>query len=307
MWSCVSRSASHHYSCVPAPRMKLAGLIISTLLVLLKSHSSAAVTVSTSKPRVEVRENEDAVLSCIFKTEKDDHPRIEWKRNAKELSFVYFGGQFKGNLAGRAKIEGATVTLYKATLKDAGVYRCEVSAPLDSVTLGETNITLKVLVPPHTPSCEIPSNVLAGAAVELHCKDKLSFPPATYKWYKDNKPLSTAKLPNISYSMDTHSGTLHFKSVSRTDSGQYRCESSNGVGAPKSCEAKRMKIDEVDIILVAAAGGGAFLVICLCILGICCACRRGCCKKDKRRGNRSSHSSPPRHPRDFKHTQSFML
>lgn len=50
-----------------------------------------------------------------------------------------------GPFEGRASIDGATVTLKRVTQEDAGEYRCEISAPLDSVSLGETNITLKVL------------------------------------------------------------------------------------------------------------------------------------------------------------------
>lgn len=37
------------------------------------------------------------------------------------------------------------MNLRKVTQKDTGEYRCEVSAPLDRVKLGETNVTLKVL------------------------------------------------------------------------------------------------------------------------------------------------------------------
>lgn len=50
-----------------------------------------------------------------------------------------------GPFEGRATIEGATVTLHKVTQEDAGDYRCEISASLDSVVLGEANVTLKVL------------------------------------------------------------------------------------------------------------------------------------------------------------------
>lgn len=50
-----------------------------------------------------------------------------------------------GSFEGRATIEGATVTLKRVTQEDAGEYRCEISAPLDTVSLGETNVTLKVL------------------------------------------------------------------------------------------------------------------------------------------------------------------
>lgn len=50
-----------------------------------------------------------------------------------------------GPFEGRATIEGATVTLKRVTQEDAGEYRCEISASQDTVSLGETNVTLKVL------------------------------------------------------------------------------------------------------------------------------------------------------------------
>ncbi|CAB1346471.1 unnamed protein product [Coregonus sp. 'balchen'] len=87
----------------------------------------------------------DAVLSCQFKTEKETNPRIEWKKKGKDITFVYFNGKFSGSFAGRAKIEGATVTLHAVTQKDSGLYRCEVSAPADHTNLGEINVTLNVL------------------------------------------------------------------------------------------------------------------------------------------------------------------
>lgn len=54
-----------------------------------------------------------------------------------------------GPFEGRATIDGATVTLQRVTQADAGEYRCEISAPLDNVKLGETNVTLKVLGKTH--------------------------------------------------------------------------------------------------------------------------------------------------------------
>lgn len=62
------------------------------------------------------------------------------------------------------------------------------------------------LVPPHVPSCEVPSSVFVGSGLELLCKDTLSVPPATYRWYKDNKALAAAAEPQ--YSVDTNKGTL---------------------------------------------------------------------------------------------------
>lgn len=39
-----------------------------------------------------------------------------------------------------------------------------------------------------------------------------------------------------------------FKSVSKSDAGMYRCESSNSVGAPKSCVAQQLKVLECECL-----------------------------------------------------------
>ncbi|TMS06351.1 Junctional adhesion molecule B [Larimichthys crocea] len=163
-------------------------MMLPLLITLLHSPVCLSVTVSSSKPKVEVHEHTDAVLSCEFRTEKDQSPRIEWKKKGKAVTFVYFNHKFIGSYAGRAKIEGATLTIHSVTQKDSGEYRCEVTASEDHVNLGEATVTLNVLVPPHVPSCEVPSSVFVGSGLELHCKDKLSVPPATYRCTKSFNP-----------------------------------------------------------------------------------------------------------------------
>ncbi|KAM4730563.1 junctional adhesion molecule 2b [Anableps anableps] len=284
------------------------------LIIVLHSHMCLSVTVSTSNPKVEIHEHTDAMLSCEFKTEKDQNPRIEWKKKGKGVTFVYFDKKFAKSYAGRAKIEGATLTIHSVTQKDSGEYRCEVTASEDHVNLGEATVTLNVLVPPHIPSCEVPSSVFVGTGLELFCKDKLSVPPATYRWYKDNKALTaTGDAP---YSIDTNKGTLKFKSVSKEDTGMYRCESSNSVGAPKSCVAKQLTVVEYPwnmTMLIAGASGFVALILFCCIC-ICICRRRGCCKKSRKTKSTKSYNPPPPPPppptRNFKHykqTQSFMI
>ncbi|XP_029980789.1 junctional adhesion molecule 2b [Sphaeramia orbicularis] len=287
-------------------------LALPLLVTLLHCPVCLSVTVSSSKPKVEVHEHTDAVLSCEFRTEKDQNPRIEWKKKEKGVTFVYFNHKFTSSYAGRAKIEGATLTIHSVTQKDSGDYRCEVTASEDHVNLGEATVTLNVLVPPHVPSCEVPSSVFVGSSLELHCKDKLSVPPATYRWYKDNKGLTeTADTP---YSMDTNKGTLKFKSVSKMDAGMYRCESSNNVGAPKSCVAKQLKINDYPLnmtILIAGAAGFVLLLFFCCIC-VCVCRRRGCCKKNNKTKSTKSYNPPPPPPpsrnlKTYKQTQSFMI
>ncbi|XP_077368498.1 junctional adhesion molecule 2A isoform X2 [Festucalex cinctus] len=310
--------------------MEGTSLCVPIIIVLMQCCPSLPVTVSTNKPKVEVHEFSDAVLSCMFRTERDQNPRIEWKKKGKDVSFVYFDGHFRGPFEGRASIEGATVTLRRVTQEDAGEYRCEISAPFDSVNLGETNVTLRVLVPPNTPSCEIPSSAVTGSTVQLRCRDQQSIPPATYAWYKDNQLMIPLRHANATYLINTHTGVLEFKAVAKADSGRYSCRASNGVGKPMMCEGRHMTIEDVNITAVVVA------VVVVCLVVLVCGCggflmhRNGFFARHRGRSfwisechgaahissqnlNRTEDTSnvnyipPPQEPQDFKHTQSFML
>ncbi|TMS11559.1 junctional adhesion molecule 2A isoform X2 [Larimichthys crocea] len=309
--------------------MEGTSLYVPVVILLMQCSPSVPVTVSTKKHNVEVREESDAVLSCIFHTERDPDPRIEWKKKGKDIAFVYYNGHFKPPFDGRATIEGATVTLRKVTQEDAGEYRCEISAPMDSVTLGETNVTLKVLVPPHTPSCEIPSGAVTGSVVQLRCRDRQSIPPATYSWFKDDQLISAPRNANATYLINSHTGILEFKAVAKEDTGRYSCRASNRVGS-QMCEGKHMTIEDVNVPAVVAA------VVVVCLVVVICGCggfllhRNGFFSRHRGRSfwisqchgaahissqtlHRTEDTSnvnyipPPQEPQDFKHTQSFML
>ncbi|XP_077472699.1 junctional adhesion molecule 2A [Stigmatopora argus] len=248
---------------------------ILLLILLVQCCPSLLVTVTTSKQKVEVREFADAELSCTFRTERDQNPRIEWKKKAKDVSFVYFDGHFRGPFEGRASIAGATVTLRRVTQEDAGEYRCEISAPLDSVNLGETNVTLTVLVPPDTPSCEIPASAVTGSTVRLRCSDRQSVPPAKYAWYKDELLMIPPRHANATYLIDVLSGLLEFKAVAKKDSGRYSCRASNGVGKPTVCQGKHMNIEDVNVGAVVAAALVVSLLLLVCGCGAFLVRRNG--------------------------------
>uniref|UniRef100_A0A8C2AJF9 Junctional adhesion molecule 2a n=1 Tax=Cyprinus carpio TaxID=7962 RepID=A0A8C2AJF9_CYPCA len=244
------------------------------LLILIQSIAVVPVTVTSRSPQVEVHEFSDAELSCEFKTENEMNPRIEWKKIDKDVSFVYYDGHFVGPFHDRAEIKGATVRLRRVTQVDAGKYRCEVSAPLDSITLGETNVTLRVLVPPQTPLCDVPSSALTGSQVELRCRDQHSIPPAVYTWFKDNRALPIRQ-PNATYTVNEFTGILTFQTVSRADTGQYHCEAKNGVGPAKSCQGTHMHIDDLNVAAVIAGVVLLCLIMLFCVFGACYAHRHG--------------------------------
>uniref|UniRef100_A0A3P9NYG8 Junctional adhesion molecule 2a n=1 Tax=Poecilia reticulata TaxID=8081 RepID=A0A3P9NYG8_POERE len=311
--------------------MEGTSLYLPIVILLMQCSPSVPVTVSTNRPKVEVEEFSDAELSCLFHTERDPNPRIEWKKKAKEVSFVYFDGRFRGPFEGRATIDGATVTLHRVTQEDAGEYRCEISASLDTVSLGETNVTLSVLVPPQTPTCEVPASAVTGSAVQLRCRDQQSVPPATYSWFKDNKPISKPRHANATYLINSHTGILEFKAVTKEDSGRYSCLASNGVGSPQMCEAKHMIIEDVNITVILGAVVVVFLLLVVCGCGGMLLHRNGLLTQGHRgrsfwisqchgaahissqtlhRADDTSNVNyvpPPQEPQDFKHTQSFML
>ncbi|XP_076159116.1 junctional adhesion molecule 2A [Alosa pseudoharengus] len=301
-------------------------------VILLQIVPSVPVSVFTTAPIVEVRENKDAELSCEFKTERDEHPRIEWKKTrgmrSSSPDFVFFEGEFRKSFKGRAHMDGATIKLKRVTQEDAGEYRCEVSAATDTVQLGEANITIIVLVPPQTPSCEIPSRVLTGAGVEMRCREPHGVPAATYTWYKDNKALRPSF--NATYTINPHTGVLMFTSVTKADTGQYHCEARNKAGPPKSCEGVHVKIDDLNVPAIIAGVVVVCLVIALCVFGACYAHRHGFFSRHRGRSfwitqcqgaahisrqnlNRTEdmntrYSPPPEEKQqDFKHTHSFML
>lgn len=286
--------------------MEGTSLYLPFVILLMQCSPSSPVSVHSRIPKVEVEEFSDAELSCIFRTEHDQNPRIEWKKKGKDVSFVYFDGHFKGPFEGRATIDGATVKLRRVTQEDAGEYRCEISAPLDSVNLGETNVTLRVLVPPDIPSCEIPSGAVTGSEVRLRCKDHQSIPPATYSWFKNNQPISLPRHVNATIFINTQTGILEFKSVAKEDTGQYSCLASNGVGHAKMCKGKHMRIEDVNVSAVVAA------VVVVCLVIIICGCggfllhRNGFFSRHRGRSN-VNYIPPPQESQDFKHTQSFML
>ncbi|KAK2856844.1 hypothetical protein Q5P01_005579 [Channa striata] len=307
--------------------MEGTSLYLPVVILLMQCSPCAPVTVSSKNHKVEVKESSDAVLSCTFHTEKDQNPRIEWKKKGKDVSFVYFEGHFRGSFYGRATIDGATVTLRKVTQEDAGEYRCEISAPLDSVNLGETNVTLKVLVPPHTPSCDVPSSAVTGSMVLLRCREQQSIPPATYLWFKDNQPMRQPQHGNATYKINSQTGILEFTAVAKEDTGRYSCQAQNGVGTPQMCEGKHLKIEDINITAIAAG------VVVVLLLVVVCGCGgvllhhngffsrksfwisqcHGAAHISSQTLHRTEDTSnvnyipPPQEPQDFRHTQSFML
>ncbi|XP_018418280.1 PREDICTED: junctional adhesion molecule B [Nanorana parkeri] len=265
---------------------------------------------------LDVRELEfgEAILSCRYKLEKDQDVRLEWKKMGPngEVSFVYFKNALSGDLQTRAEMMSSSIRIKNLTRGDSGKYRCEVSAPRDNKNFHEIIITLNVLVAPSIPVCDIPSSAMSGSAVELKCGEKEGNPASEYRWFKDGLPLDNqnpnSRSVNVTYKVDKTTGTLHFSTVTKQDTGEYYCEASNRIGKSQRCLGKKLQVEDLNWagIISAAVIVGVLIILCGC--GVCYAQRRGYFSGGKSSDRKEgSHMSASQKENDFKHTKSFVI
>ncbi|XP_071994692.1 junctional adhesion molecule B [Engystomops pustulosus] len=267
----------------------------------------SAVVVESENYNVEALEFREAILTCKYQLEKNQAARLEWKKvdlNG-EVSFVFFNNSLAADLQKRAEMMGSSIWFRNLSRGDSGQYRCEVSAPLDRKNFQEIIINLAVLVAPSIPACDIPSSAMSGSAVELKCREKEGNPASEYKWFKNGLAIElSAKAVNASYKVDKTTGTLHFNTVTKEDTGEYYCEANNKIGKPQRCPAKRMQVDDLNLAGIIAAVVIVSMVIVFCSCGICYAQRRGYFsgRKSKKEPNAATQAE-----NDFKHTKSFVI
>ncbi|PKK32645.1 junctional adhesion molecule 2 [Columba livia] len=243
----------------------------------------SGISIETDNKNVKAEEFKEAILSCKHKFSKGMSLRIEWKKiQSQGVSFVYYNGEFTGDLQGRAEMLNTGIRIRNVTRKDSGTYRCEISAKSEEgQRLGEATITLTVLVAPTTPVCEVPSSAMTGTVVEMSCRETEGSPPSEYQWYKNGVALlektgtGSTRAANITYTMNKKSGTLLFNTVTKNDTGEYFCEASNGIGLSQKCSVKRMQVDDLNISGIIAAVVFVALVMALCGLGVFYAQKKG--------------------------------
>ncbi|XP_055965281.1 junctional adhesion molecule B isoform X1 [Sorex fumeus] len=258
------------------PRLLL--LLLRYLVVALSCHKVYGFSALKDQV-VTAIEYQEVILACKY-PKKTTSSRLEWKKLGRSVSFVYYQQSLQGDFKKRAEMIDFSIRIKNVTRRDAGKYRCEVSAPSEQgQNLEEDTVTLEVLVAPAVPFCQIPNSALSGTVVELRCHEREGNPAPEYTWFKDGiRLLGNLKRgshgTNSSYSVNTKSGTLQFNTVSKLDSGEYYCEARNSVGH-RRCPGKRMRIDDLNISGIIAAVVVVVLVISVCGLGVCYAQRKG--------------------------------
>ncbi|XP_039713194.1 junctional adhesion molecule B [Pteropus medius] len=293
-------------------RHRLLLLLLRYLVVALGYHKAYGVSSPKDHKVVTAIEYQEVILACKY-PKRTIAFRLEWKKLGQSVSFVYYQQALQGDFKDRAELIDFSIRIKNVTRRDAGKYRCEISAPSEQgQNLEEDTVTLEVLVAPAVPSCEVPNSALSGTVVELRCQDREGNPAPEYTWFKDGIRLSGnpklgSQSTNSSYTINTKSGTLQFNTVSKLDSGEYSCEARNSVGY-RRCPGKRMQVDDLNISGIIAAVVAVALVISICGFGVCYAQRKGYFSKETSfQKSGSASKSTTMSENDFKHTKSFII
>ncbi|XP_026705799.1 junctional adhesion molecule B [Athene cunicularia] len=281
-------------------------------------HNVSGISIETDNKNVKAEEFKEAILSCKHKFSKAMSLRIEWKKiQSQGVSFVYYNGEFTGDLRGRAEMLNTGIRIRNVTRKDSGTYRCEISAKSEEGQhLGEATITLTVLVAPTTPVCEVPSSAMTGTVVELSCKETEGSPPSEYQWYKNGVALlektgtGSARAANITYTMNKKSGTL-VSVITNSVITSYQedpiyclIQRCTGVLIQK-CTICFMITDDLNVSGIIAAVVFVALVMALCGLGVFYAQKKGYFTKENSSQKKTNYQSTSE--KDFKHTKSFVI
>ncbi|XP_036624851.1 junctional adhesion molecule A isoform X2 [Trichosurus vulpecula] len=271
------------------------------------------VSVYTSQAQVKVDENQPATLPCSYMGFSS--PRVEWKFvRGSTTTLVCYDSKITASYEGRVVFSQTGISFRSVTRKDTGLYTCMVTEN-GGTEYGEITVELLVLVPPSTPTVNVPSSATIGNRVVLTCSEEDGSPPPQYEWYKDgilmpSDPKKSRAFSNSSYTMDSETGELVFDPLSTFDTGEYSCQVSNGVGAAKTSQAVRMEAVELNVGGIVAAVIVTLILLGLLIFGVWFAYSRGYFNRTSK-GSTSKkviYSQPSaRSDGEFRQTSSFLV
>ncbi|KAG9335405.1 hypothetical protein JZ751_004726 [Albula glossodonta] len=192
-------------------------------------------------------------LSLRAETHSDTVTEGQWvtltcRTTCTHLSFSY---SFRWYKNGQLQNETSGYLQFRASSERAGRYSCGVR--YGSKYLTSHAVTLKVKYAPKGTSVLMkPSGVIKeGSSVTLTCISDANPAVQSYTWYKDNRRIASWTASGQSYSI---------KSITLSDSGEYYCETWNGIGTGKSPPKRKTGIVSA-IVGLAAIVALVFLAV----------------------------------------------
>ncbi|XP_039469810.1 LOW QUALITY PROTEIN: basement membrane-specific heparan sulfate proteoglycan core protein-like [Oreochromis aureus] len=195
IFSSIQSSDSGEYYCSAVNKL---GSTLKSITIDVK-YAPKPPSVSVS-PSGEIKENISVTLTCS----SDANPAS---------AYVWYKMNNRTPLSTDSQLSFNSIQS-----ADSGEYYCTAENRLGTST--PTNISVDVKYAPKPPSVSVrPSGeIKEGTSVTLTCSSEAN-PAATYVWYKTNGRTPLSKEPQ-----------LVFRSIERSDSGQYYCIAANTVG-----------------------------------------------------------------------------
>lgn len=291
---------------------------LSALALFFSATDVSAFTVTTTTADVRVKQNEGVDLMCSYSLDFGSDARVEWKFNDDKGSqkYVTYGGKATEPYEGRVTLFGNNLRFTKVSVKDNGLYKCEVSG---KGQFGDAKVKLTVLVPPGVPVCRVPSSVTTGKQALLSCRDNVGSPPPTYKWFKDGTllpedPKTINGFKNATYKLNSKNGNLEFMRTTKMDIGSYYCVAENNAGPPQQCKAAKMEVRDLNTGGIVAGVIIFLLLLALLGFGIWYAYKKGYIPKKTEKQKTNVVYQPPsvygggeEDDGDFKQKSSFVV
>ncbi|KAG9332062.1 hypothetical protein JZ751_016195 [Albula glossodonta] len=183
--------------------------LLSSAVTLNVNYAPKLTSVLVS-PSGEIKEGSSVTLTCS----SDANPSVQ--------TYTWFK---KTGAGSSERGTGESYTFTNISSEDSGQYYCE--AQNQHGALSSTAVTVDVQYAPKLTSVSVsPSGeIKEGSSVTLTCSSDANPPVQSYTWYKDNRPITSARASGQNYSINK---------INISDSGEYYCQTWNGIGTGTS-------------------------------------------------------------------------
>ncbi|XP_077453797.1 carcinoembryonic antigen-related cell adhesion molecule 1 [Stigmatopora argus] len=152
------------------------------------------------------------ILNSTFNLTCDTEGSVE------SITWRHHGALLYTNGTRGLTMNNATLTFEPLMLSDNGVYSCEASNPLSSLT--SENYTLNVIYGPGVPIVTLPLEALEGTSIQLNCS-AMSYPPSQYTWLFNDTPVANTSVYQTA-------------ALSQNMIGTYTCKARNNITGENS-------------------------------------------------------------------------
>lgn len=186
------------------------------------------MTITKQNNKLDVKENQDLILTCIVSNSKPAAV-IKWYRGHAEIKSTENRQDNVTDLENKRFTTTSTLTIKASASDDLVDYKCRAKhQAIQPDQPMEQTVQVSVLKAPGEPFIEGYSTgerLRSGQELELVCRSYGGNPPAQLIWYKNNKQV----VSQYTTSGRDSASIYRFKVQSSDNKARLRCEASNTI------------------------------------------------------------------------------